>query len=203
MDESGREGHRPRRGNKREQTRARLIEAASEVIAARGYERTTLEEVAARAGMTRGAIYGNFEGKEDLFLAVVETHWRPIIPRLRLRGSFREHMRALGEAVVAAVPERRRRAIGALSFQIFALEHEDMRRRLVRENGEIYDWAAQALLQFVPESELPLPVDQFVKVLHALTDGLLFARFLAPELITDKVIVSAFEGLAGPARGPS
>jgi hypothetical protein len=41
-----------------------------------------------------------------------------------------------------------------------------------------------------------MPADQFVRVLHALTDGLLYLRFLTPELITDEVIRSAFVALA-------
>jgi hypothetical protein len=41
-----------------------------------------------------------------------------------------------------------------------------------------------------------MPADQFVKVLHALTEGLLYLRFLTPELITDEVIGAAFEALA-------
>jgi AcrR family transcriptional regulator len=68
------------KGGKRDRTRAQLIEAAAQVIGEKGYDRVTLEEVAARAGMTRGAIYGNFKNREELILAVVGTRWQPIIP---------------------------------------------------------------------------------------------------------------------------
>jgi hypothetical protein len=74
--------------------------------------------------------------------------------------------------------------------------HEELRARLVEANANIYGWAKQALLEVVPESQLPIPADQFVRVLHALTDGLLYLRFLTPELITDEVIIAAFEALA-------
>ena len=77
-----------RKGNKRERTRAQLIEAASEVIGEKGFERTTLEEVARRVGMTRGAIYGNFASREDLLLAVAETLWKPIEPELHQGSSL-------------------------------------------------------------------------------------------------------------------
>jgi hypothetical protein len=66
----------------------------------------------------------------------------------------------------------------------------------VAANAKIYRWAEQGLLQLVPASELPMPADQLVRVLHALTDGLLYLRFLTPELITDAVIIAAFEALA-------
>lgn len=45
-------------------------------------------------------------------------------------------MRSLGEAVVAAAAERRVNAVGALSFQLYALTHEEMRERLAETNAE-------------------------------------------------------------------
>ena len=41
-----------------------------------------------------------------------------------------------------------------------------------------------------------MPPERLVKVLHALSDGLTFLRFLTPELITDDVVIAAFEALA-------
>src|SRR6266540_3195196 len=67
----------PRRSIREEQralTRARLLEAAGSVFARRGFHAASLDEVAREAGATTGAIYSNFEGKEDLFLAVFEEH---------------------------------------------------------------------------------------------------------------------------------
>jgi AcrR family transcriptional regulator len=55
----------PRRPGKRDRTRAALIGAAAAVIGEKGYDRTTLEEVAARAGMSRGAIYANFNDRRS------------------------------------------------------------------------------------------------------------------------------------------
>lgn len=190
--------NRPK-GDKRQRTRARLIDAAVEVIRERGFYAATLEEVARRAGMTRGAIYGNFKSKDELLLAVVETRWRPIIP-LQQGTSLEEHMRILGKAVVAAVPARRAQALGALSFQIYALTHDDIRSRIGPLNAELYRRGAEQLLQVVPGDALPMPADQFVRVLHALTDGLLALRFLMPEQITDDVIVAAFDALGRAGR---
>ena len=183
------------KGNKRERTRARLLDSAVEVIREKGFYGTTLEEVARRAGMTRGAIYGNFNDKDELFLAVVETRWRPIIP-IRQGATLKEHLRIVGEAVVAAIPARRAQALGALSFQIYALTHEEMRSRIAQLNAESYRRGGDRLQQLFPTEDLPMPAAQFVRVLHALSDGLLFLRFVEPELITDEVIIAAFEALA-------
>jgi AcrR family transcriptional regulator len=188
------------KGDKRERTRARLIESAAEVIREKGFDRTSLEEVARRAGMTRGAIYGNFKDREDLFLALIETRWEPIIPEFKKGATFKEQMRIHGKAVVKAADQRRAAAVGSLSFKLYALTHEEMRLRLAQTNAEIYRWAAEELTKFIPASQLPLKSDEFVKIVHALTDGLLALRFLTPELITDEIIIAAFETLGGAQK---
>jgi AcrR family transcriptional regulator len=184
------------KGDKRARTRARILDAAAEVVGEQGWDRTSLEAVAARAGMTRGAIYGNFKNRDDLFLAIVQTRWRPVIPTYQPGMSFKERMQVLGRAVASAGPERRTQAVGALSFMLFALTHEDMRQRVVGLNREIYKQTAARIAKSVGRAELPMAPERLVKVLHALSDGLTFLRFLAPELITDDVIVAAFEALA-------
>lgn len=57
---------------RRQLTREALIDAAAEVFAEKGYAGASLEEIAASAGFTRGAIYSNFSGKEELLLAVID-----------------------------------------------------------------------------------------------------------------------------------
>ena len=184
-------------GSKREATRARLIDVAAEVMGEKGLEGTSLEEVAARAGMTRGAIYGNFRNKEDLFLAVAASRWKPIIPPPSPPGTpFKERMRILGEAVADAVPERRARAVGATSFVLYALTHQELRLLLAGANEQIYAMAAARMAESIPAEELPMPPEQLVRVIHALTDGLLALAALTPELITREVIVGAFTALA-------
>jgi AcrR family transcriptional regulator len=53
-------------------TRAALVEAARELFGEQGYSETSTDEVVARAGVTKGALYHHFRGKEDLFRAVFE-----------------------------------------------------------------------------------------------------------------------------------
>lgn len=57
---------------RREATRTALIAAGRELFAKRGYERVGTEEIVAAAGVTRGALYHHFEGKQGLFAAVFE-----------------------------------------------------------------------------------------------------------------------------------
>ena len=54
-------------------TRDRLVAAAADVFADKGYDGAGVQEIARRAGFTTGAIYGRFRGKSELLLAAIEA----------------------------------------------------------------------------------------------------------------------------------
>src|SRR5947209_17223236 len=64
--------HRMTRAESQAQTRAELLAAAARVFERRGYERASIAQIAEEAGYSHGAVYSNFDGKEDLFLALYE-----------------------------------------------------------------------------------------------------------------------------------
>lgn len=184
------------KGDKRARTRAALIAAAAETVAEKGFEGASLEEVARRAGMTRGAIYGNFRNREELFVAVAESRWSPIIPAVTPGMTYAERMRALGEAVVAALPARRAAAVGAASFTLYALRNAELRRRLADTNAGIYAQTAEAIRATGGEADLPMPIDDFVRMTHGVIEGLVQLANLTPELVTPEVVRASFEALA-------
>jgi len=173
-----------------------LIEAATAVIGERGFDRASLEEIAARAGMTRGAVYGNFKNKEELFLAVIAARWKPIVPPLKPGAGFKEQMRILGKTVAQEARARQSYAAAATAFQLYTLTHEEMRAQLTQKNAIIYKAMARELIKVIPAKELPMPAERFVRVLDAMITGLLFTYFQTPKLITEEVFIAAFEALA-------
>lgn len=60
---------------RRQQTRDYLLKAAEQVFSRRGFHGATLDEVAALAGFTKGAVYSNFKNKDDLFIALLESRY--------------------------------------------------------------------------------------------------------------------------------
>jgi AcrR family transcriptional regulator len=189
----------PRRrpkGDKRDRTRAALLAAARALIREKGYERTTLEEVAERAGMTTGAIYGNFKNRAELFVALGQTYWAPIAPRIEPGASVAEVMRALAEATLAAIPERSTAAVGRLTGLAYALTNAELRAQVREVTAESYARGAEWLRSIANEHELPMPAEHMVRVIHALTEGLVLQRILTPELCPDEVFFAAFAALA-------
>lgn len=190
-----------RRGDKRDRTRAKLLEAARAIIREKGYEHTTLREVAKRAGMTSGAIYGNFENRDDLFLALAEVYWPPIKPQFKPGSTLPEKMRAIADAIIAAIPDREPYAPGRLAGMAYALTHDEIRARVHEITAQSFEIGADWLRSTVAESELPMPAEHLVRVIYALTEGLVFQRLLTPELFPDVVFYDAFAALAGGVRG--
>jgi AcrR family transcriptional regulator len=188
-------GRRKPKGDKRDRTRAALLEAARAIVREEGYERTTLAKVAERAGMTTGAIYGNFRNRDELFVALGEAYWPPIAPVVGPGATFAQAMRAFARATLVAVDERAPVAVGRLTGMAYALTHEELRARIVEVTRSSYAFGTEWLRRF-DRDELPMPRERLVRVLHALIEGLVLQRILTPELCPDEVFYAAFGALA-------
>jgi AcrR family transcriptional regulator len=189
-------GRRRRKGDKRERTRTALLDAALALTREKGFEETTLQDVAERAGMTTGAIYGNFRNRDELFMALAVRQWAPIQPRFTPGSSLADLMRAMAEAVLASIPERQPAAVGALTFRAYALRHESVRASFRDEMARGLAAGASWMETVFAADDLPMPADVMVRVINALIEGLLFQRFLTPELMPDEVFYAAFGALA-------
>jgi len=188
------------KGDKRARTRAKLLQAARELVQEKGYAHTTMEDVARRAGMTSGAIYGNFKNRAELFVALGQTYWASIKPEIGPGATFAETMRALAAATIAVIPERRSAAAGRLTGMAYAVNNEELRAQVREVTARSYEWGAAWLASERRGGELPMPPDLLVRVIHALTEGLVLQRLLTPELVPDEVFYAAFAALAGECQ---
>src|ERR1700742_3752963 len=199
-DSEERSRRRQPKGDKRDRTRAKLLEAARSLIREKGHENTTLEDIAERAGMTTGAIYGNFKNRDELFVSLGHAYWPPIKPQVKPGASFPEIMRAMADATIAAIPDRSGAAVGRLTGLAYALTNEGLRAQVNEITAQSYAFGEQWLRAVIKEEDLPMPADQLVRVIHAMTEGLVFQRLLTPELVPDEIFRSAFGALASKAR---
>jgi len=187
------------KGDKRQRTRAALVEAAAAIIAEKGFDRASLDEICARAGMTRGAFHGNFKSRDELFLAVVDSHLRPVSADFQPGASFRTQMRILGQAVADEARRRAPMAAAAAAFQLYMLTNPEARARTALRQAASYQAMAEGFSRILAPGELPMPAGQFVIALDALITGLMFVSYQSPGLLKDEDFIAAFEALAGPA----
>jgi AcrR family transcriptional regulator len=200
MKKPSSDSRRKPKGDKRDRTRAALLEAARALVREKGHARTTLEEVAARAGMTTGAIYGNFRNRDELFIALGEAYWPPIKPKVAPGATFADAMRAIAAATIAALPDRSLVAVGRLTGIAYALEHPEFRQRVREVTAASYEFGAAWLETLADGQNLPMPKDILVRVIHTLIEGLVLQRLLTPELFPDEVFYAAFAVLAAAQR---
>ena len=185
---------------RRQRTRDRLIAAVGEVIAEKGFQAATLDEIAARAGLTKGAVYDNFDSKDQLFMALVLKASRERLERFKWptdrSGTVRERLRRLGEAVAADAPASVREAPLRAEFLLYTLTHEEMRRQMPEQAALRMQVVQARLLEIFSPEELPLSPERFVLLVESVVPGLMFIRAQAPEIASDQAIVELFEGLA-------
>lgn len=188
----------------RAETRRQVLDAAFDVFSARGIAASSLTEVAAAAGLTKGAVYSSFDSKDDLVLALMEEHAghriRASLDAVDASGS----KDMLGE--VAAVLVREMRADAGwhrLLAEYFAMAHHDkakqkalrLRRREVRAS------VARAVERVADELglELPMPASDFAIVLLALSNGLGVETDIDPRGVPDDLLARVLTLIVGDA----
>jgi hypothetical protein len=134
-------------------------------------------------------------------LAVAFDRAPPISPGPMPGATLREQMRAMGRAVAEAARKRRPAGVHRAAYLVNVLSDENLRRRLVARDREFCRLAVEGWEKLSkPADPLPMPPEQLVRIIGALTDGLLIAHWQSPEDFDEALIVSAFEALAGPTE---
>ena len=166
---------------RRQQTRDVLIAAATEVFARRGFEGASLEEIAETAGFTRGAIYKNFDGKEDLFFAVIDLLNEQVIEAFRAIAAESAtpsewDISRLAELWRASVSESELFAMGK-EYELYVLRNPDARPRAVAHHRKQRQLVAAFIAEVAEHSgmTLRLPAVTLAGIILAAADGLTYS----------------------------
>lgn len=185
---------------RRRQTRDYLLAAAAQVFAERGFHGATLDEVAAVAGFTKGAVYSNFKGKDELFLALLESRYEEGMV------SLRTYLDAIGQPHQASdflgrISDELNQADaemwGALyqEFLVYALRHPHARARLAElERADV--GALAALISSERQRhgiEDTASAEQAARFVVALMRGLFTMRLIEPEAVGQPLVSAVLE----------
>jgi AcrR family transcriptional regulator len=162
-------------------TRDRLLDAAAAVFAEKGYDRAGVQEIARRAGLTTGAIYGRFTGKADLLQAAIESHTTDELDDLFAQHRFEGHasdiLRTVGSHLVMNDCPEADDAEGALLLEAFVAARRDPEVRSQLER--LIEDRASVLGELVEEAKLDGSIDadldtkSLVRFCHAVGLGFL------------------------------
>lgn len=192
------------REEKKAVTRRRLLDAASALVARQGALGTSLEEIAERAGLTKGAIYSNFDSKEDLLFALADEADLPVVDLhavLQGDGSVADNLEEVGRAVARELSRASERTWQlAIEVMHFATRNPTARRKLAAAQRRDHKDGGAAIERLAASrgETLPLPGEQLDVVMSALAWGLAQKRSIDPNSVPDELFPAAFRLLAGP-----
>lgn len=163
------------RTEQQERTRAALIASARRVFGRDGYHGANLAGIAREAGLTKGAVYSNFDGKADLFLAVLDEDLASIPDGWDPLGRFEGVPDLAGESVRAAdLTDEEREALGfgltTLEFTASAAREPEILEALSLRLEGLLD-SFEAIVRRERGDEDPLDVRQLATMLMALDHG--------------------------------
>lgn len=172
-------------------TRDQILDAAEHVFQRRGVSRTSLQEIAQEAGLTRGAIYWHFQNKADVFDAMLQRVTLPMEARFNSQPEQEaadplQHLRGnVATAFHQTVHDQQvRRVFEIASHKVeYVDELQALRERHISERADCLADLDRLLALAVACGQLPPSVAQRSACigLHSLIDGLMHNWLLNPE----------------------
>ena len=171
------------RAQQREQTRARLLDAAGRVFARRGFHAATVDEVADAAGYTKGAVYSNFATKEELFLALLDQRIAAQLEQVQALYTIES-----SEQLLAALRGRTEQEFTAardfgllmVEFSLYAMRNPAAQAELARRYRELRGRLADLIGErYARRQASPPMAPEHLAALALATDAGLFLQYSA------------------------
>jgi AcrR family transcriptional regulator len=197
------------RVEQQERTRGALLRAASKLFCRRGLEGTSIDEIAAAAGYTKGAFYANFKSKEELFLVMLDEKFSHELERLDrdLAGTDdpdQEARTAAAGFIHFASGDEWPRLY--FQFAAHAARNEEFREELATRQHAMRDRLVKVYERWINhyEADPPLPLADIAAMTYFMADGFLVDRLIEPGLREDlypTMLAVFFKGLQAMAVG--
>jgi AcrR family transcriptional regulator len=178
--------------DKREETRARLLAAAAEVFAKKGYERASVDDIAQAAGFTKGAVYWNFASKEQLFLALVQEREAVLIEeffRAAAAAGSDDYVANLAEVFKRRAPDANEWKIW-MEFRLYASRKPALARKVRKQGDDAFRALVAALDERMPPDpsrHAPLSNVMLARLYVAIFDGINLQRAVDPSSVDDQL----------------
>jgi AcrR family transcriptional regulator len=203
------QGRRLTREQSRANTRDRLLAAARGVFARSGFHGASVEEIASEAGFSTGALYSNFDGKEDLFLALmereIEEHAREIEDAVRERASISERATGGARRWMTMIDREPQLLLLFMEFWAYGVRDPQVRPKVAARFAQMRQVLTRLIADGVREFdlELAMPAEHLAVAIDALADGIARQKLADPEAVPDdlmgRVLALLFSAVTRPA----
>lgn len=176
------------------QTRQRLLSAARTVFARRGYHGASVEEIAAEAGFSTGALYSNFDGKESLFLALmdheVDAYCAEIAAEVDGVASIADRARDGARHWMEIVEREPEMLMLFIEFWAYAARDAGVRERVAssfaRARAVLTKLISDGAREF--DLQLEMPAEHLAIAIDALADGIARQKLADPAAVPDDLM---------------
>ncbi|MFC5488600.1 TetR/AcrR family transcriptional regulator [Dokdonella soli] len=180
------------REESRAQTRQALLAAAGKVIAKRGFGGTSVEDIVAEAGYTRGAFYSNFKGKDDLFIELLRDDHAEMLEVFHEVFRTTSDMHDLGDRLrsfYGQVYRNNDQCALWMEARLHAVRHAAFRTRLNQLIDENYTHVSGFVERYheLTGTKPPLPAREMAIGLCALAESVKFAHMVNPVQVNEAV----------------
>ena len=183
---------------KKAETRSALVRSAADVFARRGFHAASVDEIAENAGFSVGALYSNFERKEDLVLAAIEQNvadWaRLFTERFREADEFRDQARLIADAWIAGVTAEPEPFLLWIELWAYVIRNDRLRDELAVRSRAIRELFTSMVRETAEKAGVALPAglaEELGTVFDALGLGLAIRRLLDPQAVPDGLFGNA------------
>src|SRR5437660_1227291 len=175
-------------------TRDRLLGAARRVFARSGFHGASVEEIASEAGFSTGALYSNFDGKEDLFLVLMEReiaeHAREISEAVSARSSIDERATGGARQWMTMIEREPELLLLFMEFWAYGVRDAQVRPKVAARFAQVRELLTSLIADGVREFdlELDIPAEQLAVAIDALADGIARQKLADPDAVPDDLM---------------
>jgi AcrR family transcriptional regulator len=191
--------------------RERLLAAAAKIFAKRGYRAASVDDVAAEAGFSKGAVYWHFGSKEDLLHALIDEPVRDrteaMLARMVEAPPEEDMGREVGGRYMEMLRDERELVLLSHEYWSLAVREPKLRKRLARLQAERRAELAEALRvrqEHLGTPDLDMPTEQSATAFLALANGLAMDALLDPEAVPatlyGQILSLVYDGLVARAE---
>jgi AcrR family transcriptional regulator len=202
-------GARLTREQSRAQTRERLLTAARGVFARRGFHGASVDEIASEAGFSTGALYSNFDGKEDLFLVLmdreIDEHAREIAEAVRARASVAERARGGARQWMTMIEREPDVLLLFTEFWAYGVRYAQVRPKVAARFAQMREVLTSLIADGVREFdlELAIPAEELAVAIDALAEGIARQKLADPQAVPDELMGRVLSLLLAAATRPA
>jgi AcrR family transcriptional regulator len=199
------------------EAREELLAAALRVFARRGYAAAGVDEIAAEAGYSKGALYWHFAGKEELLMTLLEERvdapTRALLTLLEAAPPDRDMAIEATQAFSALISEQRDAVLLEREHWSLAIRDPELRARYAERQAELRGrlaLALQARARHLGAPPMPMPAEDLARVVMGIISALAIDELVEPHSVRAELVgetlATLYAGLLARAqaggRGP-